>query len=144
MWMIDTDLIKSYANGIFKGYVRVVKSTGSVLFALLIVAGLSGAIVTPLWFLATRYTGVYTVIALCGLGVAVAAPIAVRLARDPAKRKAFYRRLARILLFILLAGFLYFLVLLFAGGKFLPAIPLSVVYVTVTGLVLYGKRIGKK
>lgn len=141
--MIHTDLIKSYASGILKGYLRVAKSTGSVLVALLIVAGLSAAIVTPLWFLATRYTSVYTIVALCGLGVAIALPTTVRVAKDPARRKAFFRRVARFSVFILLAGALYFLVLLYAWERFLPAILLSIVYVAVTGLVLYGKRIGK-
>ena len=141
--MIHTDLIKSYATGILKGYLRVAKSAGSLLAALLIVACLSAVIVTPLWFLATSYTGVYTIVALCGLGVAIALPATVRLAKDPAGRKAFFRRVAGFSVFVLLAASLYFLVLLYAWERFVPVILLSIVYVAVTGLVLYGKRISK-
>ena len=42
--MIDSGIIRSYAVGIAKGYLRLAKSAGTILTALLVIAGISVAI----------------------------------------------------------------------------------------------------
>ena len=62
--MIDGELLRSYASAIAKGYIRIAKSAGTIVIALLAVAGISAALVTPLWYLATKHTGLYTIISI--------------------------------------------------------------------------------
>jgi uncharacterized membrane protein len=140
----EESIIRVYAEGIAKGYLRLVKSIGAVLSAILLVAGLSLLIVTPLWFFATKHTTAYTVVSICGLAVAALTPLVFRLIKEPQLRKRFFLRIARAAIYLCLAGLLYLVVLFYVWGNFAAAVPLTVVHVTATGLVLYGKRSGKK
>jgi amino acid transporter len=137
-------LIKTSAVGIAKGYLQAVKSAASVVASLLLVAGISAVVVTPLWFLATRYTKAYTIVSVCGFCVVIVATVTVRLAKDKTKRKIFIRRVVRVFIFILFAALLYFIALLYAWGFYVYALPATIAYIAITGLVLYGKRFGKK
>ena len=136
--MIYNDRIRSYAAGIARSYLRVLKSAGAVFIAVLAVAGISAVFVTPLWFFATKYTRFYTVVSICGLSAALVTPLIIRLIKDPSKRKPFFKRLLRGFIFLLLAVSLYFIVLLYVWGSFAIAIPLTVVHIAVTGIMLYG------
>ena len=140
----EEGFFRIYAAGIVKGYLRLAKSIGAVLTAILAVAGISLLIVTPLWFVATRYTSVYTTVSIIGLAAAVLTPLIVRLSKDAQKRKRFFLRGLRMLIYLGLAGFLYLIVLLYAWGNFPAAIPLTVVHAGLTGLILYGRRNKKK
>ncbi len=142
--MTNGGIIRSYAEGIAKGYFRLARSIGAILIALLAVAGISVLIVTPLWFFATRHTAVYTAVSICGLAAAVLVPLVIRLSKDPSRRKRFFRRVARVMIYLALAGLLYFIVLLYAWGSFAIAVPLTIVHAVVTGLILYGSRSRKK
>ena len=142
--MTDGGIIRTYAAGIAKGYLRLARSAGAILMALLVVAGISVVVVTPLWFFATRHTPLYTIVSICGLAAAALAPLVIRLAKEPSRLKGFFRRTARVLIYLILAGSLYIIVLLYAWGNFAIAVPLTLVHVAVTGLILYGKRSRKK
>lgn len=142
--MTHNGIIRTYAAGIGKGYLRLARSAGAILIALLVVAGISVVVVTPLWFFATRHTAVYTVVSICGLaGAALTSPV-IRMLKEPSRLKSFLRRTSLVFIYLTLAGLLYIIVLLYAWGSFAIAVPLTLVHVAVTGLILYGKRSRKK
>ena len=136
-------LVKSYARGIVKGYTRIVKSAGAVLAVLFIVALISAAIATPLWFIATRATALYTTLSLCGLCAAIVTPVVIRFIKDPSKRSLYARRFVRFLTLVLLTVSLYFVFLLYAWGLWAAAVPATIVFIAASGLVLYGKCFSK-
>ncbi|MBN1686450.1 MAG: hypothetical protein JW852_07330 [Spirochaetales bacterium] len=138
--MIDGNRIRVYATGIARGYVLAAKSAGALALALLAVALISAAVVTPLWFIATRYTTLYTVISICVLAGAVLVPFLIRVVKDAEKRRLFIRRCVVCLVFLVLVVFLYFIALLFAGGSYAAAVPLLILFIAITGLILHGKR----
>ena len=142
--MTDGGIIRTYAAGIAKGYLRLARSAGAILIALFVVAGISVVVVTPLWFFATRHTPLYTIVSICGLAAAALTPLVIRLVKEPSRLKGFFRRAARVLIYLILAGLLYIIVLLYAWGNFAIAVPLTLVHVAGTGLILYGKRSRKK
>jgi hypothetical protein len=136
--------IRSYTAGITRGYLRLAKAVGVMLASLLVIAGLSFAVVTPFWFLATRYTVLYTIIALSGIAAAFLVPLSLRLYRSHAARKRLIHKSVRFIIFIALVGLLYILVFMYARGRFAIAVPLTVIHIAVTGLMLYGQHRQKK
>lgn len=138
--MIDGNRIRLCTTGIVKGYSRAARSAAGLILAVLAVALISAVIVTPLWFVATQYTTLYTVVSICGLTAAVLVPFLIRLVRNAERRGLFIRRLMRLAIFLLLIVSLYFIALLYAAGSYAVAVPLTALFLALTGLILYGKR----
>jgi hypothetical protein len=132
-------------EGIIKGYGRVLKSIGLLLF-LLVVTGLASAIIVlPLWLWATRAKETYTLAVIILIGASVVLSIALKVRKEIRERGVLFRekilgalrRLSVTLLFLLL---LYGILWLFKLQLYAFAVPALFIYLLLLGFVKYGKK----
>ena len=127
---------------LFRGWMVIIRSIGAV-FAVIVSAGLiSVTIVYPLWWLAIRHRGVYSLLSLTLLAVATVWFGVSSVLRS--RRRHGYtrlhlskrRRIARIVGIVTVPIVTYVIVVLFASNILAAAIPLSIVAAAAVGLLV--------
>ncbi len=133
-----------YASRIALGYIRILRSTGIVIAGASAIALVSIVIVTPLWFLATQHTSIYTIAFLSSILIAGLGFTVYRLASDRRARVRFLRRVVQVAGLSVVLALLYLTVYLYSHAVFAAAIPLTIVFIAVVGLLLYGKNTSRR
>ena len=133
-------ILLSNVLDISRGYARLFRASGALVTAAAVIVLLSLVIVTPLWFLATRFTAVYTSLCLIGAGAVVVGYTIRRLATDPSLRKRAVRRIVKGAGALVALALVYGTILLYSYGFYAAAIPISVVLAAVIGILLHGKK----
>jgi hypothetical protein len=132
--------IRTIARGMADAYVRLFRTTGVLAAGAAAVILVSIIVVTPLWFVATRFSTVFTVVSLGAIVLTTAGFLVHRLATRSEARVAFFGLAKKTLLFAGGLILIYIIVLLFSLGMFVAAVPLTLVFVVAFGLLLYDKK----
>lgn len=129
---------KTYVRRIYKGYARLLKAAAVLLAGGVSILVLSLVIVAPLWFLATRFTVLYSLACLVVLAAALAIYMARRISSQ--SRKQLMRRLARTSVAFAALALIYLTVVLYSARIYAAAVPLSILLAAGIGLLLHGRK----
>ena len=130
-----------------QGYLSTARSAIVLVAALAALLAGSAAIVFPLWFVATRYTQVFTILALCLCAGVILYLLAQRVRRDLADRPggaptpllAIGHLAWRLLRLVLLIALAVAVISLYSLRLYAAAIPATVVYIITLGYVAFGR-----